>query len=296
MRILIIGGAGMLGHKMVQRLGVRHDVFSTIRSDITAVEKYGIHDKAKTLTGIDVTDLDVVEKAIVTVRPDVVINAVGIIKQIPAANDVIRALSINSIFPHRLSLLAESKGFRLICISTDCVFDGKRGFYTEDDIPNAVDLYGQSKRWGEVVSGGKCLTIRTSIIGRELGTKHSLVEWFLGNSGGNVNGYRNAIYSGFPTWELSEITCSILADHPDLTGLYHVSSEPINKFELLTLIRNEFKLDIEITPFDDFCIDRSLDSSEFRKETGFYPKPWPEMIREMAQDKTPYDEWNIQLS
>lgn len=185
---------------------------------------------------------------------------------------------------------AEKINARLINISTDCVFDGEKGFYKEEDISNATDVYGKSKNLGEVM-GENCLTLRTSIIGRELQTSHSLVEWFLSNRGKSVKGFLNAIYSGFPTIILADIIADLIENHRNLSGLYHVSAEPINKFELLELINEAYQTDIEIEPFADFKIDRSLDSTKFRNETGFNPLSWREMIKIMADDPTPYDEW-----
>ncbi len=221
------------------------------------------------------------------IEPDVVVNAVGIIKQVPLAKNVINTLLINSIFPHQLSELAEEFEFRLINISTDCVFSGEKGNYSESDLADAQDLYGKSKHLGEVVTGN-CLTLRTSIIGRELETSHSLVEWFLSNRGESVKGFVNAIYTGFPTIVLADIMSNLIENHPDLCGLYHVSSEPINKLNLLRLINEAYQAKIEIEPFEDFIIDRSLNSQKFKEATGFEPTNWIEMIKKMAADNAIY--------
>jgi dTDP-4-dehydrorhamnose reductase len=221
-------------------------------------------------------------------QPDVIINAVGIIKQLPSSKDVIKTLKINSIFPHQLAQLAQTTGARLITISTDCVFNGRKGSYTEEDISDAEDLYGKSKNLGEVTAHN-CLTLRTSIIGRELRTAHSLVEWFLSNRGEKVKGFTEAIYSGFPTVILAGIISDLIENHKNLQGLYHVSSEPINKFDLLCLLKRFYNVPVEIEPFAEFKIDRSLDSSKFRKETGFAPLDWEEMVRIMAQDSSAYN-------
>lgn len=283
----------MLGHKLVQKLGHAFEVSTTIRSSWSDVARFGIFDESNTFTNVDVNDLSRVIGCIEATEPDVVVNAVGIIKQLPNAQNVEDVLSLNSIFPNRLSTLASKYGFRLICISTDCVFSGDQGGYRESDIPDARDLYGQSKRWGEV-DAANCLTIRTSIIGRELSSSHSLVEWFLTNRGATIKGFSNAIYSGFPTVVFADIIRRLIAEMPGLAGIYHISSDPINKFDLLTLVRNEFRLDIEIERDETFRIDRSLDSSRFRQLSGFIPSPWSEMIAEMASDQTPYDKWKNQ--
>ena len=290
MRILIFGAGGMLGHKLCQELKVKHEVFATIRGSNNSLSRYNIFDGITFVENTDVNDLASVRNAIETATPNVVINAVGVIKQLPSSVDVINTLSVNSIFPNRLAQLSAEFGFRLICISTDCVFNGEKGNYYESDKPDAYDLYGQSKRFGEIADGN-CVTLRTSIIGRELGTSHSLVDWFLSNRGTSVKGYVNAIYSGFPTVVFADIIDNLITEHPGLSGLFHVSSDPINKFELLKLINEAYESDIEIERFDDFKIDRSLNSEKFRSVADFRPEPWPVMIKRMAEDRTPYDKW-----
>ncbi|MBK9165604.1 MAG: SDR family oxidoreductase [Acidobacteria bacterium] len=290
MKVLIFGGSGMLGHKLVQALGEVFDVKYTLRGSFDSVRRFGFLPQESCIENVDVTSENAVRETLQNVLPDVVINAVGVIKQKPSASDVITTLETNSIFPQRLAALSAKYGFRLITVSTDCVFAGTRGMYREIDAPDALDLYGQSKHWGEVTAAN-CLTVRTSIIGRELSAGHSLVEWFLGNEGSKVKGFRKAIYSGFPTIVFADIIRGLIAEQSELSGLYHVSSDPINKFELLQLVGQAYSREIEIVPDDDFEIDRSLDSSVFRSLTGFAPPDWPEMVRSMAEDPTPYDKW-----
>ncbi|MGI8787285.1 MAG: dTDP-4-dehydrorhamnose reductase family protein [Pyrinomonadaceae bacterium] len=287
MKVLIIGGGGMLGHKLVQMWQDKFDVWATVKSERSKYEEFGIFDWRKTLENVNVENISAVEKAIDRIKPEVVVNAVGIVKQVPAAEDVIKSLTVNSIFPHRLTGLAKQYRFRLITIGTDCVFSGSRGNYIETDVPDATDLYGRSKNLGEITAKN-CLTIRTSIIGRELTDAHSLVEWFLSRRGGSVKGYLNAVFSGFPTIVLAEIIAGTMENHPHLSGLYHVSSEPINKYDLLGLINKEYETNIEIEPFEDYKIDRSLDSTKFREATGFEPESWREMIKKMAADNSVY--------
>ncbi|HMS11026.1 MAG TPA: SDR family oxidoreductase [Pyrinomonadaceae bacterium] len=290
MKVLIFGGAGMLGHKLVQVLGEHFDVSYTLRSGFESVVRFGILPQAKCIENVDVSSSSSINAVIEAQRPEVVINAVGVIKQKPSASDVIATLETNSIFPQRLAALSAELGFRLITISTDCVFSGSRGMYREQDVPDALDLYGQSKHWGEV-SGKNCLTLRTSIIGRELSSGHSLIEWFLGNEDQTVKGFRKAIYSGFPTIVFADIIKRLITEFPELHGLYHVSSEPINKFDLLELVRDAYERNIAIESDESFVIDRSLDSSLFRSATGFAPITWPEMVKLMAGDRTPYAQW-----
>jgi dTDP-4-dehydrorhamnose reductase len=288
MKVLVLGGNGMLGHKLVQQLGPQFDVWTTVRQSFETINRYRIFEEDKTFDRIDAEDPTQLEAVISKLLPDVVINAVGVIKQLPSSHDVITTLTVNSILPHRLAEFSRRFGFRLICVSTDCVFSGEKGMYAESDVADASDLYGRSKNLGEVTEVN-CLTIRTSIIGRELASSHSMVEWFLSNRGGNVNGYVNAIYSGFPTIVFADIIAILLREHPDLHGLYHVSSEPINKFELLGIIDRAYGSNIHIDRFENFAIDRSLDSTRFQEATGFKPLPWPEMVDLMAGDATPYD-------
>jgi len=262
MRILILGGSGMLGHKLVQRLSPRFDVFATVRDDGEVLISREFVQRTQLLPNIDVSSDSALTKAIKSSRPDAVINAVGIVKQHPTANDVINTLTINSILPHRLSQFGHRYGFRLITISTDCVFSGEKGNYSEADTPDATDLYGRSKILGEV-NEGNCLTLRSSIIGRELDTSFGLFEWFLANRRGRVNGFVNAIYSGFPTIVFADIIGHLLSDHPDLRGLYHISSKPIDKFRLLSIANEVFDSHVTIECDETFRIDRSLDSSRF---------------------------------
>ncbi len=278
----------MLGHKLVQVWDKKADVWATVRNDFGDYQAYEIFRRKKIIDNINVEDIASLEKVVEQLRPEVIVNAVGIIKQIPTAKDIIRTLSINSIFPHRLSELAQKFQARLIAISTDCVFSGRLGNYTETDIPDAHDLYGRSKQLGEVI-GENCLTLRTSMIGRELRTAHSLVEWFLSNRGKKVNGYKKAVFSGFPTIILADIILDIIQNHRNLNGLYHVSSEPINKFELLKLIKEAYRIEIEIEAFEDFEVDRTLDSTKFREMTGFKPVDWESMIKRMAEDNSLYE-------
>ncbi len=277
----------MLGHKLVQTLSLDFDVWATVRGESKTFDRFKIFDKAQIYESIDAENIEEIETIIDTIKPQVVINAVGIIKQLPESKDIVQTLTINSIFPHRLAEITKKYNARLITFGTDCVFSGKKGNYKEEDLADAADLYGKSKNLGEVVSDN-CLTLRTSIIGRELFSAHSLVEWFLSNRGKRVRGYTNAVFSGFPTIIISEIIADLIVNHKNLEGLYHLSSEPINKFDLLNLLKKQYKIDIEIEPYENFYIDRSLDSTKFRAATGFQPIGWGKMLQTMADDKKLY--------
>jgi len=291
MRLLVLGGGGMLGHKLVQRFRADFDTWTTVRGTAASLARYGFYDPAKVLGGVDVERFETVVDAVRRVRPDAIVNCVGIIKQLAAATDPVLSLTINSLLPHRLQRLGLETGARVIHLSTDCVFNGRKGMYTEDDPSDAEDLYGRTKFLGET-SGPGALTLRTSIIGRELATASGLVEWFLSRRGGRVGGYTRAIYTGFTTEAMAGIVREVLVEHPGLHGTLQVSSEPMTKYDLLRLLNGAFGAGIEIAPDETVRIDRSLDSSRFRALTGFVPPAWDEMVERMAADATPYDEWH----
>jgi dTDP-4-dehydrorhamnose reductase len=288
-RVLILGANGMLGHKLFQLLGTQYDVWGTVRSGPENYRQYGIFDTSRLISGVDALDIDSVMRAFAHVHPDYVINCIGIVKQLKEAKDPYLSINVNALFPHRLARLCQACNSRLVHISTDCVFSGRRGFYTEVDVADADDIYGRTKFLGEVGSSG-CLTLRTSIIGRELASTRGLVEWFLSQRGGKIKGYSRAIFSGFTTLSLARIVGQIIDKH-QLSGVYQVSSEPIDKYTLLCLLRDAYSVSVDIEPYPDVQIDRSLDSARFRTLLGFTPPSWPEMVSEMAADPTPYDCW-----
>lgn len=282
-KVLILGGSGMLGHKLWQVLASRFESYVTFRSSFDKYRHYDLFDPTRVVEQVSAENFESVAQALATVRPAVVINCIGIIKQVPEAQDPLVSISINALFPHRLAQACRNAGIRLIHVSTDCVFSGRKGAYIEEDLPDPCDLYGRTKLLGEVVTDG-CLTLRTSIIGRELASAHGLFEWFFRQRGNTVNGYTRAIYSGFPTLILAELIGDIIEKYPTLSGLWHISSEPISKYALLFLIKEIFKLDIRIVKDSTFFCDRSLDSSRFREVTGYEPPTWPEMIAAMARE------------
>jgi dTDP-4-dehydrorhamnose reductase len=227
--------------------------------------------------GVDVLDHDSLINTFGRVRPDVVINCVGLIKQLAHAKDPLTALPINAMLPHRLAQLCELSGARLVHISTDCVFLGDKGSYKETDRSDCDDLYGKSKYIGEVYDNPTAITLRTSIIGHELSTEASLVDWFLAQSN-SVKGFTQAIFSGVPTAELARIILEYVLPNTALFGLYHVSADPIDKYTLLSKIARIYNKDIKIIPDAQLSIDRSLDSSKFRDATGYSPRPWDELL------------------
>ena len=282
MRILILGGNGMLGHQLFKHLAEDHEIKVTLRQDLSEYEKFNLFHPDNSFSGINVRSADQIIEVLGEFQPQAIVNAVGIIKQRSSARESIPSLELNSLFPHRLAILCKTINARMIHLSTDCVFSGKKGNYREDDPSDALDLYGKSKYLGEV-NEQHCITLRTSMIGRELSRKKSLLEWFLAHKG-SIKGFKKAIFSGFTTQELSRIIEMILTQHPYASGIYHVSSDPISKFDLLSLIKRGLNLPVKIIPDKSFVCDRSLDSNKFRQEFSFNPPTWEEMIKELCKD------------
>jgi dTDP-4-dehydrorhamnose reductase len=231
------------------------------------------------MTGVDVESIDSLTRLFAEVRPQVVINCIGLVKQRAEGDDPLSALPINALLPHRLARLCAVAGARFVHVSTDCVFAGTRGAYVETDAPDAQDLYGRSKLLGEV-DYPHAITLRTSIIGHELDSAHGLVGWFLAQQG-PVRGFSKAVFSGLPTVELARVIRDHVLPYPSLRGLYHVSAAPIDKYSLLKLVAQTYRRTNDITPEDKVVIDRSLDSSLFRAATRYQPPEWPELVRRM---------------
>lgn len=279
-RVAVLGASGMLGNAMFRLFGESDgfNVSGTIRSG-SARRFFPEHLQDSLVEGVDVTSTDDLMAALDKLRPHVIINCVGVVKQLATAKDPLTTLPINSMLPHRLARLGALIQARVVHISTDCVFSGKAGLYKETDAPDALDLYGRSKLLGELEEPGS-ITLRTSIIGRELQGSHSLVDWFLSQEGA-VKGYQRAIFSGLPTCELARIVRDYVIPRPDLYGLYHVSAEPIDKYSLLQEIARQYGHSIDITLDDTVRIDRSLDSTRFRNATSYAPPAWPDLIAAM---------------
>lgn len=290
-KILVLGGTGMLGHQLAREMNERFEVAVTTRGSASAWDDHPVLGPFERLGEVRVECLDSVLDALGRVEPDVVINAVGLIKQDPRGDDPLAAIEINAAFPHRLACLCRLSGTHLVHIGTDCVFSGRRGGYTEDDLPDPPDLYGRTKLLGEV-GGPGCLTLRTSLVGRELRNSREprgLVEWFLSQECGAVRGYTQAVFSGFVTRTFARCLAELLTERPDLEGVWHMAAEPIAKYDLLLRLRDAFGLDVEIEPDDRVVIDRSLDASKLRTETGFEPPSWDDMIQDLHDDPIPYE-------
>ena len=283
-RVLVLGGTGMLGHTLFERLSGRAelDVHATVRDPRPLDDRLDAEPRAAVHAGVDAAVPGAIERVVEEVRPDVVVNAIGVVKQVETAHDPATAIETNAVLPHRLARICSRAGARLVHISTDCVFSGSRGGYREDDPPDPPDRYGRSKLLGEP-GGERALTLRTSIIGHELQTRHGLIEWFLAASG-PVDGFRRAIFSGLPTVELARVIAEAVIPNPELTGLHHVSAAPISKLELLQHVALQYDKAVEIVPRDDPAIDRSLDSTRFREATGYRPAGWPQLVAAMHDD------------
>ncbi|WP_115659564.1 dTDP-4-dehydrorhamnose reductase family protein [Grimontia hollisae] len=283
MKILIIGVTGMLGYSLFSKLreNKSFQVKGTVRN-IFGKEHFFSDCFDSLIQGVDVSNIRHVEASISGFKPDVVINCVGLIKQYDLSKQYIATIKINSLLPHEIAAICDRHNARLIHFSTDCVFDGKTGNYRETDTPNASDLYGRSKALGEI-SYGKHLTLRTSIIGHELTSSVSLVDWFLSQSG-RVNGFSMAVFSGLPTCYVAKILEERILFNPDLKGLYHLAVSPIDKFSLLSLIADIYGKEITINRSEALTIDRSLDASKFCNDTGFEPPTWNSLIHYMHQD------------
>jgi len=290
-KILILGATGMLGHVLFRHLSSlqEYDVYGTTRN-LRGLHRIFPQELTVRIKqdAVDADNFDSVIRALASIQPNIVINCIGLIKQLPISSDPLSAITVNAQLPHRISLISKTAGARMIHISTDCVFNGKKGNYTEDDAASAEDLYGQTKFLGEV-SYPHCVTLRTSIIGHELKGGYGLIDWFLAQDG-TTRGFKKAIFSGFPTVELARVISAHILPNESLSGLYHVSSDPISKYELLKMVGERYDKRITIEPYDDFVLDRSMNSSRFRALTGYSPPTWPELVDSMYRD---YDENRI---
>jgi len=282
--ILILGVSGMLGSTLLKYFdkNVTFNVHGTVRS-LKSIDFFPTELKNSITSSVDATNFESVINIVKLFQPELIINCIGIVKQIASSNDPLIAIPINSVFPHKLAKLSQEQGAKLIHISTDCVFSGSKGMYVEDDTPDAQDLYGLSKRLGELHSQ-QSLTIRTSIIGHELARGTSLIDWFLDQKD-HVLGFENAIFSGLPTVEIARIIQEYVIPFPNITGLYHLSADSISKYDLLCLVSEIYKKDIQIKRDGSLRIDRSLNSNMFRRKTGFLPLTWPKMIKLMYENR-----------
>jgi dTDP-4-dehydrorhamnose reductase len=287
-RVLVLGAGGMLGHMAVRVLSESCEVFGSTRAkmqDSAALSKFLPADKW--VSGVDVLHDDVLETLLAEVQPHFVLNCVGLVKQKMSATTFIESIEINALLPHRLSKVCEKTNSKLIQVSTDCVFTCEEGIKKLDHEPNATDLYGRTKFLGEIPYGS-ALTLRTSIVGRQLSGAESLFEWILSQNGGVINGYRKALYTGLTTMALSRVIAKVIAQHSGLTGVWQVASPEISKYELVRELIEKLKLNIDLREDTIFECDRRLDGTAFERETGIVVPSWNEMLQEFALDQAAY--------
>ena len=288
-KILVFGASGMLGHMLIRVLSPHHHVIGTTTSHYNVQSPLArILSRDNLIDLVDVHNLSTVEIAIRETKPDVIINCVGLIKQKMGTTNSVEAIQLNSLFPHQLAEICLKSNIRMIHFSTDCVFQGIPGIKRVSDTPNATDLYGLSKLLGEVNTPSS-ITLRTSIVGRQLFGSESLFEWAISQRGTTVKGYKNAIYTGLTTNQLSQIIEKLIQDFPELSGIYQLASSPISKFELISKLNNHLKLNLRIEPETDFHCDRTLDGTKFSELTNIDIPSWDDMLTELAADQSFYD-------
>jgi dTDP-4-dehydrorhamnose reductase (EC 1.1.1.133) len=249
-----------------------------VRSE-TAKQFFPAQLAERLLANVDVTNYDALVDVFARIRPEVVINCVGATKHKTDGNDPLMAIPLNALLPHRLARLCEAVNARLVHVSTDCVFSGKQGHYTEEDLPDTDDVYGRSKALGEV-DYPNAITLRTSTIGHELQSSYGLLDWFLTQQG-SCKGFKRAIFSGLSSMEFARVIRDIVIPQPSLHGLYHVAGPAIAKYDLLKLVAKVYGKAIEIIPENEFVIDRSLNADRFHAATGYQSPEWPELIESM---------------
>lgn len=279
--ILVMGANGMLGHVVLRWFAAKGAarIVGTVRSEAAAEPLRRLSPASELRTGVDATRMPELRRLFAEVRPQAVINCVGMVKQLAGADSPATAIPVNAMLPHRLSRLCADTGVRLVHISTDCVFSGSRGHYTEDDTPDAEDLYGRTKLMGEV-EAPHAVTLRTSIIGPELNSTHALLGWFLASKG-TVPGFSNAIFSALPTVELARVIDEHVLANPALNGIHHVVGPSINKCELLRLVAKVYRSDTRVSEEPNPVVDRSLDGRRFEAATGYRSADWPELLERM---------------
>ena len=289
MKVCVLGAGGLLGHMLIRVLSESNDVSGTTRespNNSSSLAKF--LSQEKWIGGVDASIPHSIDKIFETDQFDVAINCIGLIKQRDSIVSDIEMMVINGEFPHHLAQIANNHDTQVIHISTDCVFSGIKGSYLESDKPDPVDVYGKSKLLGELNDSDN-LTLRTSHIGRELTVKKSFVEWLVSQRGGHVNGYSHAIYSGLTTQALARTISKLLLGNSHLTGLFHVSSQPISKLEIINKLNELLDLQLTVTPNASVQINRSLNSGKFQNATSISPQTWDEMLADFCEDQKTYE-------
>lgn len=285
MKILVLGASGMIGSAMFRVLSstVGWIVYGTIRTTV-AKSFFDPHQAKQLIDGIDIDRFDDVVRVMGQVKPDVVINCIGLTKHHANCNDPLQAIPINALLPHRLAHLCAAASARLIHISTDCVFAGTHGNYSEADQGDATDIYGKAKLLGEITYP-HTVTLRTSTIGHELQSTYGLLEWFLSQTS-SCKGFTRAIFSGLPNTVFAQVVRDYVIPNVQLSGLYHVGADAINKYDLLRLIASMYSKRIEIIRDDSFVINRSFSSERFSNTTGYTAPKWLDLIQAMHDHHT----------
>ena len=277
-KILVLGASGLLGNMLFRFLCDDQGSFrvtGTIR-DKSFINSFSLSLRSSLVVVKDLSSIAELELLLNTQQPNIVINCVSVSRPIPSRFDML--LPLLSVLPMQLSYLCSQIGARFITISSDGVFSGQLGGYSEDDFPDAQDAYGISKILGEV--GGKAVVLRTSLLGPELRRKSGLLEWLLSQHG-ECNGYTRAIFSGVTTLELAKCLSEVIIPSPNLAGIFHIASTPCSKFDLLQMIKSVYGLDIVIKPDDSLRIDRSLSGAKLKSMTGYAPPGWESMLNSM---------------
>ena len=284
MKILILGSNGLVGNT-ITRYFFEKENYQTIAilRDCTKLKLFHKKFHQKFLVIENILDYEETKKIIKSVKPDILINCLGITNKEMKINpmQIEKFITINSLFPHWLQRLCSNIDARLIHFSTDCIFSGNKGFYSENDIPDPPDIYGRSKLLGEL-NYENTLTIRKSVIGHELASKKGLLEWFLAQNN-YVQGYKNVIFSGITVLELARLIDTYIIPRSDLKGILNISGQSISKFDLLKILANVYNKSIEIIPNESMNINRTLNGSQFNKLTGYRISSWSSLIKSMYE-------------
>lgn len=279
---------------LVRELSNGHEIIGTVRESLGKnLPLSSFIDSSRIRFGISAENNYGLTSLLEIEQPNVVLNCIGVVKQLQESKDISTSEIANSKFPHFLSQSCALVGARLIHFSTDCVFSGRTGSYKESDVPDPTDNYGETKIRGEL-RNERDLTLRTSFVGRELVHFSNLFEWARRQRGTQVRGFRRAIYSGVTTMTLARIVRSLIHDRKSLAGLFHVASQPISKYDLLCSLSDQLDLDLTVIPDDSFVCDRSLDGSRFVNATGITVPDWQEMLADFAADESTYEQLGFQ--
>lgn len=285
MRVIILGVSGLIGHKLLQELSTGYEVFGILHKSKNQYGNCSLFSGSNIIENINITEFNLLKGVLFAVNPDVILNCVGITKRKIDINNPLEVITTNSVFPHQLANWARINQKRVIHFSTDCVFDGKIGNYTEKSLTTAEDIYGRTKALGEI-NYSHTLTIRSSFIGQELFDKTELLDWFLAQNGKQIKGFKNTFYSGVSTIFMAHVVKNIISNFPNLSGLYQLAPDkPISKYELLCIAKGAFGVNVDIIPDDQHIHLPTLDASKLKQEINLTVPSWKEMMSELAANK-----------